>query len=67
MLSCKVDKNTCVWFKKKIGIKNGCYTMTELQCEKNGKCSFYETPDEYESRQANFMEKYEVSQDMLII
>ena len=60
-------KSKCYWFNRRGKIKQGCSLMTELLCEKCGKCSFYETTEEYEKRQADFKERYDVSDDIFIV
>ena len=54
----KQDKNLCHWFKKYGRVTDGCKIMTCFQCEKTGKCSFYETPEEYEARQRAFADRH---------
>lgn len=51
-------KTKCYWFIKYGRVKDGCKIMTSLQCEKKGKCSFHETPQEFEARQADFAERH---------
>lgn len=51
-------KEDCYWFKTYGRVKNGCRILTDLQCEKTGKCSFYETTVEFKTRIAKFNEKH---------
>jgi len=53
----KAIKFKCYWFQKYGIVRNGCKILTELQCDKRGKCTFCETEAEYEARQANFKKR----------
>lgn len=52
------DKTKCYWFIKYGRVVNGCKIMVCLQCEKTGKCTFFETPQEYEARQTSFANRH---------
>lgn len=52
-----IDKNKCHWFNRRTGCRAACDILTCLQCELTGKCSFYETDEQYNERQARFTER----------
>ena len=61
----KVDnKENCHWWSKGGATKDGCKLMTSRQCEKNGKCSFYETTIEFQKRQQAFRERHGIIEDI---
>ena len=53
-----MKKEECYWFKTYGKLKNGCRILTDLQCEKNGKCSFCETEAQLKARIAEFEKKH---------
>ena len=54
----KADRNECYWYLRYGKIKTGCQVMTEFQCNRKGKCGFFETPEEYEERQRDFADRH---------
>ena len=50
-----IIKERCHWFNSRYS--SGCGALKDLQCEANGKCSFYETEQQYKKRQAKFKER----------
>ena len=51
-------KEDCYWFKTYGRLKNGCKILTDLQCEKTGKCTFGETEAQHKARIAAFEKKH---------
>lgn len=47
-------KEECIWWKLRVKGQHGCKALTELQCKRKGKCSFFETETEYNERQEDF-------------
>lgn len=47
-------REDCYWYGRKASNQRGCGLLTRLQCKVNGRCSFYETVNEYEERQRDF-------------
>lgn len=47
----------CQWYKRNPYGKQECNALTEMQCVKNGKCSFYETKEQFHARQVKFKER----------
>jgi hypothetical protein len=48
-------KKDCHWWLTKTRCHlDGCAALTQLQCSKRGKCSFYETEEEYQKRMQEF-------------
>lgn len=56
------DPEKCHWYKTHGRTKEGCHILTARQCEKKGKCSFYETELEFQKRQVNFKEKHGIGE-----
>ena len=43
-------KCDCHWWLHKGMSPEGCGALSNLQCKLNGKCSFYETEEQYKAR-----------------
>lgn len=52
-----IKKERCYWFIHRCGYRRGCGVLEKLQCVYEGKCSFYETEEQFKTRQANFNER----------
>ena len=57
LVSKVIKKENCHWFLHRYGFRRGCGVLEKLQCECNGKCSFYETEEQYKTRQESFRER----------
>lgn len=46
----KPVKEDCFWYSS---FRDSCGALNCLQCDINGRCSFFETPEEYRERNKN--------------
>lgn len=56
-------KTNCYWCTEEP--RPGCRALTELQCKKKEKCSFFETETDYNKRQKEFEKLHSVSKKKL--
>ncbi|MBQ7792448.1 MAG: hypothetical protein IJ367_03025 [Clostridia bacterium] len=47
-------RRDCYWYRRRCGLRAGCMALTELQCEINGTCSFYEKDETFKTRTKGF-------------